>query len=505
MSNDNDRRKPSANDERRRGSAGRGGTNSAQQNQTSQARDRTPGKGRTPNNAGPAKRKKKKNSQGRYIIFYVITLIVAVIVCLAAFYFVLTNPLSSNREPSTGRPAGSAGAESTAPNDDDDDDDNGDAPVITIDEVSLTGIVVNINQANRSLEILDFDSVQTLNFRTDNATAMQNRAGENMSFSQFRVGDIVDARYREPENPLISVNVAADSWEHRNVDNVQVNTVNSTMIVGTSIYRFSERTVSLFNNAPHNVADIHPLNVVTLRGIGHDIWFVEVSRGTGFINIINGESIRDGVIEIDGNFTVSLNADGSTDEPIRVQTGNNRIVVRGSNIETFQTTLDVSMGEQAILNLANVQVIAGVVTFNISEPGATVMVGGVARSATEPLILNYGSHTLVVSREGFVTYETVFMLDQPALELEIRLEPEVATELLTVVTTHAGTNEPLPGARVYVNSTFVGVTPVSAPVPIQEGTRMLSIRKDGFMSMDFVIDSDLHYNIALHELAPVLP
>ncbi|MCL2564342.1 MAG: PEGA domain-containing protein [Defluviitaleaceae bacterium] len=426
---------------------------------------------------------KKRASKGQYITFYIVTLVAAVAVCLATFAFVLSSVV--NNRPSTGVPGDTLQANSTNTPEQ--------VPVLAIDEISITGVIMELNHGERSLEIFDLGSQRNLDFRADNATSMQNRYGEVMSFAQFRAGDIVDARYTEVGGILSSMNLATAAWERRNVTNLRVNAENRTITLGNETFRYDDRTISIFNNDPYSIENINPLNVVTLRGMGSDVWFVEVSRGTGFINIVNGDDIRDGIIEIDNDMVLQLNDRGTTDEPIRVQSGNRRIRIRGSNIEDFDTSLDVNPGESAILNLSDVQITAGVVTININEADAIVTINGTPVRAAEPQILTYGSYELVIWKEGFRTYESTFELNEPALELNIFLEPEIRTMNITVETI------PL-GARIYVDNAFVGLSPVTTSV--EEGVRMISARMAGFIDVNFPTDGGSRYEVILRELTP---
>jgi len=483
--NDNDRRK---NTERVRGSSARGGSGSAQASK------------RTSTTSKPKPRKKAKDGKNKYIAFYVITLIIAVGVCLATFWFVYSQISGGMTNEPTERPNITV----QAPPDVDDDEDE--PPVLAVEEIALTGVIVSVQQNGRTLEILDIDSLSVLSFTADNSTTLQGRAGESMSFAQFRMGDIVDARFREPGEPLTSISLAPNAWEYRNVDGVVVNLFANTLTVGENqaMYRFGNQTIALFENETFDITDIHPMSVVTLRGIDSDIWFVEMSRGTGFINIVNGQNIRDGVVEIASNATVQLNDDGIAEGgPVRVTTGNRQIFISGSNIHDFNTSIDVSAGEQAILDLSVVQFLAGVVSFNISEPGAAITVNGTPHPADEPLILDYGRHELVVTREGFTTYERTFELNSPTLEVAVTLERDANRVNISVFTTNATTGEPLMGASVYFDNVFIGLTPISALV--YEGDRMLSIRKEGFGSISFMTDGRPRYDISLQENVPTMP
>ena len=448
-------------------------------------------------------RKKNKDGKSQYIVFYVLTLIVAVAVCLGTFWFVFSQVSPGNfigGGNDNGTPTTTTQA---APDDEYDPDDE--PPILAVDEIGLTGVIVSTNQAAQTLDILDIDSLYVFSFSVDNSTNMQNRTGGSMNFAQLRPGEIIDARYRELGEPLTSITIAPNAWEHRNIDDVRVNPQGNTITVGNSaiIYRYHEQTVALFNDAPFNIADIHPLDTATIRGIGSDIWFIEMSRGTGFINIVNGENIRNGVIEISGHPTVFLNASGTTDAPIRVQVGTRQIFVQGANIHDFNTALEVSTNEQAILDLSAVQVLSGVISFNINQPGATITINGNAHRADEPLILDHGRYNLVVSLEGFITYERTFEFNSPTLEISVNLERDVEMVSFSVFTSNAATGEPLLGARIYLNNEFLGVTPFTALV--EDRNHMLSIRKDGFASLSFMTDGRPRYDIELQASGPTMP
>jgi len=447
---------------------------------------------------------RKKNNKNQYIAFYVITLIIAVAVCLGTFWFVFSQispGFFSGGESITEYPNG---ADQSAQGSDTEEPDE-DPPIIAVDEIGLTGVVISTNQTDQRVEILDIDSLSVFIFSIDNDTTLQNRTGSGMNFAQLAPGDIIDARYREVGDPLTSITLAPNAWEHRNVDDVRVNPQGSTITIGSgaAIYRYHNQTITLFNNAPFNIAEIHPLDTATIRGVGSDIWFIELSRGTGFINIVNGENIRSGVIEISGHPTVFLNEQGTTDAPIRVQTGTRQIFVQGANIHDFNTAIEVSANEQAILDLSAVQVLSGVISFNINQPDATITINGNTHRADEPLILDHGRYDLVVSREGFITYERTFEFNSPTLDISVNLERDVEMVSFSVFTSNAITGEPLLGARLYMNNEFIGLTPFTALV--EEGSHMLSVRKDGFANLNFMTDGRARYDIELQASGPTMP
>ena len=439
-------------------------------------------KAKTPNKARPKQQAKKSTT--KYVAFYIITLVVAVIVCLTVFFYAFTKTMQD-------KPAGdSTGSSPTQsiPSSNEPVSSN----VSAVDEVSVIGVIRTINTGSKALGLLDIDSQKTYTFSVDNSTAMQNKYGESMSFAEFNPGDIVDVRYTEMGGVLTGMSISTRAWEHRNVTNVKVNADNKTISVGNDTYKYDDdKTISMFGGGKYDIAAIDPLNVVTLRGMYGNVWFVEISKGIGFVDIVNGEDIKDGVIEIDNNMTMQLNNKGTTDEPIKVQSGSRKVIVKGSNIEIYTTTIDVSAGENVLLDLSQVQITAGVLTLNINELDSTVTIDGVQKRATEPQILTYGKYNITVKKDGFKPYESILEMNEADITLDITLEKEIKLMDITVVTTPSG-------ADVYIDNAYVGISPVTTSV--EEGIRTITVKKTGYIDVNLQTDNyHMEYQIGLRE------
>jgi len=429
-------------------------------------------------------KKKAKGSKTQYVAFYIITLVAAVIVCLAVFFYVFTNTVKDKPAANT---ANTNPVQTPAPS-------SGPLPsgVTAVDEISVIGVIRTISPGTKALGLLDIESRKTYTFSVDNSTTMQNKYGESMSFGEFKPGDIVDVRYTQMGGVLTGMTISTRAWEHKNVTNVKVNGETKTISIGNDRYKYDdEQTISVFGGAKYDIASIDSLNVVTLRGMEGNVWFVEISKGIGFVDIVNGEDIKDGIIEIDNNMTMQLNSKGTTDEPIKVQSGSRKIIIKGSNVEIYTTTVEVNAGETAILDLSQVQITAGVLTLNINEPNSTVTIDGAQKRPTEPQILTYGKYDIMVKKDGFKTYESTLDMNEPDITLDITLEKEIKLIDITVITTPSG-------ADVYIDNAYIGISPVTTAV--EEGIRTIMVKKAGYIDVNLQTDNyHTEYQIGLRE------
>jgi hypothetical protein len=114
--------------------------------------------------------------------------------------------------------------------------------------------------------------------------------------------------------------------------------------------------------------------------------------------------------------------------------------------------------------------------------GATVTVDGVPRGQTPAAIreLSFGSHVILVTAVGYPQWQQTITLteDRPSQSFEVSLEGAGAT---TTVPGAAGlqVDSRPSGARVFVDGTAVGVTPLQLPT-IAAGTHMIRIELAGF-------------------------
>ncbi|MBR1443620.1 MAG: PEGA domain-containing protein, partial [Firmicutes bacterium] len=216
------------------------------------------------------------------------------------------------------------------------------------------------------------------------------------------------------------------------------------------------------------------MDIVTIKGYSNTVYSIEVVKSHGILKIINKESIRDGVIEIDTDVHKNL----SDFTEMKIHEGKHKVVVKGSNCEPFSQEILINQDEDYQLDLSSIQIKTGVLIVTANVKDVTLTVNGKTEKMGEPLILDYGTYKVKVTKDEYHDYEEDVKVDKDEIKIKAELKKIVKKGKLTVSSTPNG-------ADLYVDNSKVGITPVS--VEVDRGTHTITVRKLGYK--DFYLSS----------------
>jgi hypothetical protein len=183
--------------------------------------------------------------------------------------------------------------------------------------------------------------------------------------------------------------------------------------------------------------------------------------------------------------------------PIRtsVDQGTHTLRVEKQGYQTHEETIGINSDtSRSIVLQEQVQIYR--VEINSNVYGANVYVDGTYRGRT-PLIMNLerGSHNFKVEVSGYSSYSQSFYISSDRV-INVNL-----SKSKSVVNFSSNPSN----ARVYINSSYRGTTPLQ--LSLDEGTYTVRIDKDGFMSKTEEISvqsgQSYNYNFTLEEIKPV--
>jgi len=406
------------------------------------------------------KRGRKQKSRGAYMAFYLLTLLAAVLICIGVFWAVF-NMVTSGE-------SSSGGSTQNPPT------TQGSGQIVATNEIATTGLIISTNPRANSLEVLDIENEQVVTFTINQNTLMRSRTNEPLMFSDFNTGDIVDFRYPEAGSIVSSMTQSPRSWEQRNITGVRINLENDTIIWGNESYTFTENLKVIYNNQSVDISEIEANSVITMRGLGRTIWYIFVERGIGVLELVNAEEIQDGIIEFDGARPATLLSEDEEENRISLLEGSYRITVRGSNISTFAADIFIFSGQTTTLDLSSAEVVAGTLNISINVLDADVFINGERIRVSEPQVLSYGTYTITATHPNYENFEQTIEIDSAETSLDIVLVQAVSFTRVTIESTPSG-------ADVFIDDIFVGITPLTIPLDMQNiSGRTVIFRREGY-------------------------
>lgn len=410
---------------------------------------------------GAARKKlpaKKQKSQ--FAIFFITTVFVGVIICVIVFAVVFSSIIGNrNDDPSALLPSPKASASEKAPE--------------SISGKSVIAIITKIQSSNKTISLYDLEENKSYSVTVDGTTALKDKYGNSMVLAEYKEGEIVDAVFGDTDNLLKSMQSSTQSWKL--VSNAKVDTAAKTISISNATYKYTNDIITVYNGESFDLSTLTPIDVVTVKGYKDTAWYVSLDKSHGVLKVEERPDIISGTIEIDTTIFESL------DEPkeINVTEGSHHIVVKGSNIEPFSKEIIVETGETYILDLSEIKLKAGAMTFNINEPDAKLTVNGEEKNPKEPLVLDYGEYEIKVTKEGFGDWSQNIKFDTPNYNVDIKLEKIVQVSKVSIATSPEG-------AHIYIDNIYVGLSPIDSSV--EYGLKTITVKKDGYLEISFPVN-----------------
>lgn len=300
-----------------------------------------------------------------------------------------------------------------------------DASPVKEKEMKAEGTVVILDKdlTNKKLRLRDPSSGEeyVLNFR-DN-TVYEDAYGNPMVAEQLNAGDIVDIVVSVHSSDLSSVKIhgGEDSFSFPDITDYDISVNKGIFSYDGQNYRILKGTVVLAGDLPSSFKDIKNGDVLSISGVGRDVYTVRETGGDGFVRITGAESFKGGWVEL-GNLVRPI----EDEMVITVPAGNYTLSVTyqhyggSKQVQVFrgkETRVDVSDLKGDLLK-------TGVITFTFEpeEANPAVYIDGKLVIKENPLELDYGVHTLDVKAEGYVYIHKFLKVGQPMANLAIILE-----------------------------------------------------------------------------------
>jgi len=394
---------------------------------------------------------RKAPNKANYTIFLVTTVFVGII-AMVILLAILLNQL----------PIGNFGGDQTTQT----ETSQGTAPEEPIDQppldlapgdLSLIGLVHDLNQPSGRINIYLFDGEMPRAFFVASHTILRDKFGNAMTFSEFRLGDVVEIvhAYGSTEIETARISAQVDNT-YREFRDVLVDAENNLLRIGLNSYTFGPRTIVMYHGELDDIANVTTADVVTVTIFRGQVAFVDIIQGSGTIHIPENDMIIQGTVEVANTTFTGL--DGEME--IRVPEGDHRVIIRGLNIEDFQYELTVERGGLSSVSLDGLELLAGSLTINVEDPYVSLTIDGEEHLTNYMIMLEYGTYTVSVTREGFVPFIQEVTIDSANHEITVVLEEIIHTQNVTLTTSP-------PGARMYLDGEYVGLSPVNMELELR--------------------------------------
>lgn len=340
-------------------------------------------------------------------------------------------------------------------------------------------IVLNADY-NRTVRFYSINDKKHLSLTVDSETILTGTNGGSMDYSRLKIGDVVVVTERDSSGNAGRILVPEDVWRKENITEVKVDTTLNTVEYDGKIYNYGDDTFFVQNGNSVYPGDISQTDMVTLIGKNNMLFVARLEKTHGHLVIKNLDKVENAIIKVDGE-VVEVDKDSGM---IEIAEGEHKVVVSGTNIEDYETTLVIMPNDKKVIDINENETTqkseTGAIKLNVSPSGYTVVLDGVPylQSTTE-IYAEKGEHKVEIVKPGYETSSVKITLADRTVEVNIRLEklkvPEEKKEAsqgnLSVYSN--------PGwAKVYIDGEYIGIAPVMAK--LSYGEHYIKAELDGY-------------------------
>jgi len=406
----------------------------------------------------------KARSKTAFTIIYILILVAAVTTCIIVLYNVF-QWIAREAPP----PDNLFNREQTErENGNNEDTREPSRPIIQNFSSMITGITTDAD--SRGLILLDLDTRTTRELPLDDNATLNNRTGGEMTFSQLRIGQLVDVTYDARFPHITTIREIARAWNRDERTNVIINIENQTISVGHEAFLFNSQTLVLHRGEHIPISQIRPADSVSISGVGDIAWLIQLDVLSGSLQIANSDHIINGRISIGNLHPLFLE---ELTEPIDIPEGPHRIIVEGDNIEDLIETIVIIPNQMFTLNLSNIELNMSTLRITTTPTNANVFINNERITTPNETHIPFGEHTIRVERNGYITHEELITIDESVTTLRFDLEAESLEATLTISTT------PL-NAEIFVNGIHRGRANPNIVLVLDPGMHQIAARLDGF-------------------------
>ena len=298
-------------------------------------------------------------------------------------------------------------------------------------------VFVRHDSLRKTLTFRNHDVGKNYSLLYDDSTYILDEHDRTISPDEFQPGDMVRVTFLKSNRVINAVRkVAVGSTALSDGDvfcitdleqyTLPVTVAGSTRIdkqaiLGGKKYVFDYRTLVIADGKVASPASIMEGDLITVWGIGNEVYSVRVSKGHGYLRLsstqVGQNSIVGAWIELD-NFLVRKITE---DMLITVTEGEYTLYVVGQGAN-WSTPVSVTRGKETIIDTSGIEIAEpdkGTVNFITAPKETGIIIDGEDLGKVESVTLEYGIHTLELYAEGYVT--EVKYLRVGSKEADIRL------------------------------------------------------------------------------------
>ena len=371
-----------------------------------------------------------------------------------------------------------------------------------------TAVVMEVDQKNNCVIFMNMDTGRQYTLYYDGTTYVTDKYDGPMTISQIRAGDVVDVNFLKGKRQIANIKVSPSAWVYENIENYNLGGINKTASIGPNTYSLPDEAVVLSEGKRVEVMDVVAQDLLTIRGIDHKIYSINVERGHGYLRLRNEQALLGGWIEV-GNTVIR---EIKEDMLLVVPEGSYQVALSNEGVSSVKEIV-IERDKETVLDVGDIEIVkdkTGKILFSVTPADATVSIDGKSTDISSAVELSYGIHQVHLEAEGYDSLTKYIQVGSEYAKISFTLE-EKKEEESTVSDNSLQVTEPEKkepsdsvsdntitptqsnkvyidapkNVEVYLDSNYVGVAPVSFKKTI--GSHTVTLRKSGYKTKSYTI------------------
>ncbi len=371
-----------------------------------------------------------------------------------------------------------------------------------------TAVVMSVDSLNRGVTFMNMEAGRQYTLYYDGTTYIKDKYGGPMTISQIEPGDVVDVNFLKGKRKIASIQISPDAWVYEDIDNYDLGGINKTAGIGSSTYSLPDEAVVLSEGKRVEVMDIVSQDRISVRGVGHKIYSINVDKGHGYLRLKNDQALIGGWIEVGNTIIREI----TSDMLLVVPEGSYRVFLSKDGISS-QKDIVVARNKEVILDVGDLEVLqdkTGKILLSVTPADAAVEIDGKPVITDSAVELPYGIHQVHLEAEGYDSltkyiqvgseYAQISFTLERSRELQEedsisqnQLEPQkdtddgepIGDDVVSPSTGNRVYIDAPKDVEVYVDSNYIGISPVSFKKTV--GSHTVTLRKSGYKTRSYTV------------------
>lgn len=377
-----------------------------------------------------------------------------------------------------------------------------------------TAVVLSTDFDSGNVTFMNIATGKQYTLSYDGTTYVKDQYEGPMSMSQIKAGDIVDITFLRSKKRLASVQLSPQSWVYDNIENYDLGGMNKTATIGAGTYSLPDQVVVLSDGRRVEVMDIVNKDILTFRGIDHEIYSISVQKGHGYLRLSNDQALIGGWIEV-GNTVIQQISENML---LAVPEGNYQVFLSNGNASCTKEVI-IERDKEVVLDVGDLEIageMTGKILFAVNPSEASVSIDGEEVDISQEVELTYGIHKIFLEAEGYESLTKYIQVGSEYASISFTLEEseeeeendsgsestEKSDDTSEVENAVTGNRVYIDGPQdveVYLDGNYMGISPVNFKK--EAGNHTITLRKSGYQAKSYTIylyddGQDITYSFA---------